>query len=214
MVVTVKKYCPPPIPEGYSTLSDAHKRIRDKWGWGNPDGLRRFISYLSQGTLPIYQSDQSGVRPCCKPKIWADPQTRKYLSDPDDLYSGWKMLSSTSELLFKTSELDAVFPPVEQQAEQDRSPQKVPVASGSSEQTPKPKGRPPNVGSDDFWIEAGRLANEGKQGRPDQTQEEFIAAMMAWCFAKMATPYSEDTVREKIEKLWRRWELGGKGGRN
>ena len=35
--------------------------------------------------------------------------------------------------------------------------------------------------------------------------------MMAWCFAKMATPYSEDTVREKIEKLWRRWELGEKG---
>jgi hypothetical protein len=123
-------------------------------------------------------------------------------------------LSPSSEILFLTSELDAVFPPVEQQAEQDRSPQKVPVASGSSEQTPKPKGRPPNVGSDDFWIEAGRLANEGKQGRPDQTQEEFIAAMMAWCFAKMATPYSEDTVREKIEKLWRRWELGIEGGRN
>ena len=179
MVVTVKDFCPPPIPEGYSTLSDAHKRIRDKWGWGNPDGLRRFISYLSQGTLPIYRSDQSGVRPCCKPEIWADPQTRKYLADPDDLYSGWKMLSSTSELLFQTSDLDAVLPTVEQQAEPDRSPQKA-GRLRKQRADPETKRQAAQRWRDEFWIEAARLVKEGKQGRPGQTQEEFIAAMIAW----------------------------------
>jgi hypothetical protein len=77
------------------------------------------------------------------------------------------------------------------------------------EQTPKPKGRRPNAGIDDFWIEAAGLVHEGKQGRPNQTQKEFIAVMVKWCSTKMGTPYSEDTVTEKIEKLWRRWKLRG-----
>jgi hypothetical protein len=92
MAVTGKKYCPPAIPEGYSTLSDAHKRIRDKWGWGNRDGFRRFIGYLSQGKLAIYLSDHpSGVKKCRRSEIWDKPEYHKYLADPDDLYSEWKM---------------------------------------------------------------------------------------------------------------------------
>ena len=39
--------------------------------------------------------------------------------------------------------------------------------------------------------------------------EKFIAAMMKWASAKMRDPYAEDTVTEKIKKLWRRWKLGG-----
>jgi hypothetical protein len=131
MAVTGKKYCPPSIPEGYSTLSESHKRIRDKWGWGNPDGLRRFIRYLIQGTLAIYLSDQSGVNKCRRPEIWDKPEYEKYLADPDDLYSGWKMWSLTSELLFLTSELDAVLSTVEQQAER-KSASAVPTSNDAA----------------------------------------------------------------------------------
>ena len=118
------------------------------------------------------------------------------------------MLSSISELLFLTSDLDAVLPTVEQQAEPDRSP----AASGSNEQTLKPKGpigRPPNASVDEFWIEAARLVKEGKQGSPGQTQQKFIDAMTAWASKNMAELYSPDTVEKKIKRLWKALQLGG-----
>ena len=33
---------------------------------------------------------------------------------------------------------------------------------------------------------------------------------MEWGSTKMSTPYADDTVTEKIKKLWRRWKLGGR----
>jgi hypothetical protein len=72
------------------------------------------------------------------------------------------------------------------------------------------RGRRSKGGNDDFWIEAARMVYKGEQGG-QRTQRQFIDAMMKWSCANLSPNlrYTEDTVTEKIEKLWRRLNLGG-----
>jgi hypothetical protein len=173
MAVTGKKSFSPLIPEGYSTLSDAHKRIRDKWGWGNPDGLGRFKWYLTEGTITVCSSD--GLKKFI-PEIWANPKSEKYLADPDDLYSGWEKLSPSSEILFLTSDLDKVLPRAEEQAERDRSPTEVPVASTVIE--PKAKGgRPTEHDWSAIWVEM--CAYIDRDGPPD-AYAPLVDSILSW----------------------------------
>jgi hypothetical protein len=107
---------PFPIRPDCSTSREALRRVFNKWGID--EGFGRFKSLLISGKLNAYASNNLGQLAKFLPNVW----TSAFLKD-DDLCPRWR----DSITVFLTSELDAVLPTVEEQAEQDRSP----VASGS-----------------------------------------------------------------------------------
>jgi hypothetical protein len=69
-------------------------------------------------------------------------------------------------------------------------------------------GRPPKEGHDEFWIEVCRLIHLGEQGTRGTSQATFRRAMAAWCDAYMPGAYSEESIKKKIQKVWRALDLG------
>lgn len=198
---------PYPIPSDYSSLGEALERAIGKWG--QRDGRSKLLGLLAIGQLTWWKSSYKELRKG-ETSFWGNLPSKaldrifreeRFGESPRGFVRTWERPDGWRPV-FLTKDLDQQLRfnnevGVEKQAVPSVAPKKM------------RRGRPPNANIDDFWIEAARLAYTAEQGAANQTQESFIAAMRSWSQAN-GEPYAEDTIADKIKRLWRTLKLGQK----
>jgi hypothetical protein len=190
------------IPPECSTMKEAHERAQIRW----PDEyMHRLHGLLAAGKLVARLVDKGADIKIVDTEFWSG---NMYSSDLDFHFGtirNYGSIKGKARIVFLTVDLDEKMPARTGPENKRTNEEAVPDTMLRKTR----RGRPPKAGADDFWIEAARLTFNAEQGAANQTQENFIAAMIAWSQSN-GNLYADDTIQDKIKLLWQTLKLGKK----